>query len=355
MLSVGLDYHPDSVRVCVLDPAGKVLLNKDCDNDWKQIDRLVRRHGTVARASIEACCGAADLAEELMHGAHWPIVLSHPGLVRRMKQSPDKHDRGDAHIGADLVRLGYLPTVWLAPAPVRELRRLVRFRQQLADRRRDIKLRIGAILRELRLTSSHTRWSKPWMRWVAAAAAVEVEPSTRFILDQHLMELEQIQARIALTEQRLEDQTRDDPVVRRLLGQPGIGPVTAWVIRAEVGRFDRFARAKQLCRFCGLTPCNASSGKRQGDSGLVHAGNPMLKSILIEAAHRLARHEPRWRALYRRLRAQGKVACVALAAVANRWMRTLFHQMKTLEPAATTTTTTTAATAATTTTTTTTN
>jgi transposase len=334
MLSVGLDYHPDSVRVCVLDAAGNVLLNKDCDNDWEQIDRTVRRHGTVAGASIEACCGAAaDLAEELIEKAHWPIRMSHPGLVRRMKQSPDKHDRGDAHVGADLVRLGYLPTVWLAPAPVRELRRLVRFRQQLADRRRDLKLRTGAILRELRLTSSgHTRWSKPWMKWVAAA--VEVDPSTRFILDQHLMELEQIQARIALTERRLEDQTRDDPVVRRLLGQPGIGPVTAWVIRAEVGRFDRFARAKQLCRFCGLTPCNASSGKRQGDSGLVHAGNPMLKSILIEAAHRLARHEPRWRALYRRLRAQGKVACVALAAVANRWMRTLFHQMKTLEPAA---------------------
>jgi transposase len=328
MLSVGLDYHSDSVRVCVLNAAGEELLNKSCDNDWRQIDQVVRRHGQVARASIEACCGAADLAEELMHKANWPIQMSHPGLVRRMKQSPDKHDRGDAYIGADLVRLGYLPQVWLAPAAVRELRRLVRFRQQLADRRRDIKLRIGATLRELRLMSSHTRWSKPWMKWLASVA---VDESTRFILDEHLLELQQLGARIGLTERQLEKKTKDDPIVQRLLEQTGIGPVTAWVIRAEVGRFDRFARAKQLCRFCGLTPCNASSGKRQSDSGLIHAGNPMLKSILIEAAHRLARHAPRWRTLYRRLRNNGKVACVALAAVANRWMRSLFHEMKTLE------------------------
>lgn len=330
MLNVGLDYHPASVRVCVLDAAGNVLLNKDCDNDVDQITRLVHRHGVVRKASVEACCGAADLAEKLINQARWPIDLSHPGLVKRMKQSPDKHDHGDAYILADLQRVGYLPKVWLAPACVRELRRLVRFRQQLAERRRDVKLRIGATLRELRLTATHSRWSKPWTKWVATLATDE---STRWILDEHLLELEQLQTRIELTEQRLERKTAADPIVRRLLEQPGIGPVTAWVIRAEVGRFDRFARAKQLSRFCGLTPCNASSGNRQADSGLVHAGNPMLKSILIEAAHRLARHEPRWQTLYRRLRAAGKPACVALAAVANRWMRTLFHQMKTLEPA----------------------
>jgi transposase len=333
MLSVGLDYHPGSVQVCVLDAGGNVLVNQGCADDWRQVALLAGRHGTVRGAAVEACCGAADLAEELIHHAGWPVRLAHPGLVRRMKNSPDKHDRGDAHVLADLRRLGYLPAVWLAPAAVRELRRLVRFRQQLADRRRDVKLRIGATLRELRLRgpAGAARWAKPWMAWLAT---VEVDGSTRWVLDEHLLELRQLRERIALAEQRLARTTADDPVVRRLLEQPGVGPVTAWVIRAEVGRFDRFARAKQLCRFCGLTPCNASSGGRQGDRGLVHAGNPVLKSVLVEAAHRLARHDERWRTLYGRLRAAGKPACVALAAVANRWVRTLFHQMKPIDPAA---------------------
>jgi transposase len=244
MLSVGLDYHPGSVQVCVLDAAdGRVLANQACADDWRQIAGLAARHGVVRGAAVEACCGSADLAEQLIHHAGWPTALAHPGLVRRMKSGPDKHDKGDAHVLADLRRVGYLPAVWLAPAPVRELRRLVRFRQQLADRRRDVKLRVGATLRDLRLVApagTGSRWTKRWLAW---AAAVEMDASTRWVLDEHLLELRQLQERIARAERRLTRVTADDPVVRRLLAQPGVGPVTAWVIRAEVGRFDRFRRA----------------------------------------------------------------------------------------------------------------
>src|SRR5207248_10409018 len=118
----------------------------------------------------------------------------------------------------------------------------------------------------------------------AGLEAVELDGSKRFIIDQHRSELTGLQGRIAAAEQRLAEVTADDPLVAKLLEQPGIGPVTAWVIRAEVGRFDRFQTGKQLSRFCGLTPCNASSGQRQSDAGLIRAGNPMLKSVLIEAA-----------------------------------------------------------------------
>ena len=328
LIDVGLDYHPDSVRVCIMDADGKMLANQNCDNDWRQIVNLARRHGTVHKVGIEACCGAADLAEELIAQANWAVELAHPGFVRRMKNSPDKHDHGDARILADLQRVGYLPKVWLAPACVRELRRLVRFRQQLADRRRDVKLRIGATLRDLRLSGPASRWSKLWMQWLAG---VELDESTRWIIDEHLLELTQLQQRIEMAEQRLAKKTAGDPLVERLLEQPGIGPVTAWVLRAEIGRFDRFRRAKQLARFCGLTPCNASSGNRQADAGLIHAGNPLLKSVLVEAAHRLARYDTHWKKLYRHLLGRGKAPCVALAAVANRWVRNLFHQMKRLE------------------------
>ncbi len=68
-----------------------------------------------------------------------------------MKRSPDKSDFADAHLLADLCRVGYLPRVWLPPKVIRDLRRLTRFRQQLVDQRRDIKLRIRALLREERI------------------------------------------------------------------------------------------------------------------------------------------------------------------------------------------------------------
>ena len=98
-------------------------------------------------------------------------------------------------------------------------------------------------------------------------------------------------------------------------------------MRAEIGRFDRFRSGKQLARFCGLTPRNASSGQRQADAGLIRAGNPQLRATLIEAAQRLRRTDPRWQDFSERLTAAGKSGSVATAAVANRWIRWLYHQM----------------------------
>ena len=113
---VGLDYHQDSVQVSVLDASGRQLFNRSCANDWQQIAKVVQPLGTVQRVAIEACCGAADLAEELVARLGWQVDLAHPQYVARMKQSPDKTDYSDGRMLADLTRVGYLPRVWLASA-----------------------------------------------------------------------------------------------------------------------------------------------------------------------------------------------------------------------------------------------
>jgi hypothetical protein len=48
---------------------------------------------------------------------------------------------------------------------------------------------------------------------------------------------------------------------------------------------------------------------------------------VADAAHRLIRYNPQWKAMADRLRGNGKKACVIVAAVANRWIRWLFRQM----------------------------
>ena len=129
-------------------------------------------------------------------------------------------------------------------------------------------------------------------------------------------------------ERRLAELTAKDRVVQKLMEHKGVGLVTAVTLRAEIGRFDRFRTGKQLARFCGVTPRNASSGKRQADAGLIKAGNPQLRAVLIETAHRLMRFDPRWMSLGASLRHRTHSGSMAAAAVANRWVRWLFHQMR---------------------------
>lgn len=324
---VGLDYHSDTVQVCVLDAQGGLLANRFCENEAEQIVALVARHGCVVRAALESCCGAADLAQELVDRFGWSVDLAHPGFVERMKQNPDKTDFQDAQVLADLERVGYLPKVWLAPEPIRELRRLVRYRQQLVQQQRATKQRLGALLREQRCRppAGLNSWTRAWRLWLTEVASLSEQ--SRWLVSKHLEELQRLTRAIREVEGRLENVTSADPVVAQLRKQRGIGPVTAWVLRAEIGDFDRFRMGKQLARFCGLSPRNASSGQRQADAGLIRAASPELRAVLIEAAHRLARYDPKWRELKQRLRSRGKPGSVAAAAVANRWVRWLHHQM----------------------------
>jgi transposase len=323
-----LDYSSGTVQVCVLNQQGEVVGNRACANDWQAIVEFAESRGTVARAAIESCSGAADLADELVMRAGWHVDLAHPGYVARMKQSPDKTDYQDARLLADLERVGYLPRVWLAPEPIRELRRLVHYRQQLVEQRKAVKLRIRALLREQRCRPPElvNPWTRAWLAWAEKDAELGVQ--SRWIMARHLQELAHVVDALKQAAKRLTEATADDPLIATLRKQAGIGPVTSWTLRAEIGRFDRFRTGKQLARFCGTSPRNASSGERVADAGLIRAASPTLRATIIETAHRLIRTDAYWSAMAARLRARGKPGCVAVAAVANRWIRKLYYQMR---------------------------
>lgn len=331
---VGLDYHSRSVQVCVEDHGGKVLVNRRCGNSVQEILEVVPAGMAVSRAAVESCCGAADLAEALQAGPGWAVTLAHPGYVSRMKHNPDKSDYSDARMLAELCRVGLVPPVWLAPQGIRELRLLVRLRADLVGRAKTIKTRILATLRAQRVVEPEKpgRWSRGWRAWLTSAA--EISAAGRFLIDTHLSELDFLARRIKATEGQLGARTAGDAVVARLLQEPGVGKVTAWTMRALIGDFGRFANGKQLARFCAVTPRNASSGQRVADAGLIKAGDPLLKSVVIEAAHRLRRYEPRWEKLSEAMEERGKAASVTVAAVANRWVRWLYYQLKEVQAAA---------------------
>jgi transposase len=220
----------------------------------------------VQRVGIEACCGAADLAEQLVEQAGWNCSLGHPAYVAKLKGSPDKSD------------------------------------------------------------CRHGRWSKAWMACVRDNS--RLSGHARWIVNDLLDEIELAERKISRVEMQLRLATCGDRVIERLMKQEGIGEVTAWVLRAYIGEFGRFARGKQLARYCGMSPCNASTGKKQADAGLIDGCNRLLRATVVQAAHRLIRGSARWKALAEQMRSRGKPANVIVGAVGNRWLRNLHHAMK---------------------------
>lgn len=326
---VGLDYHLNSIQVCILDGQGEIVVNQSVANCPESVDRLVRKHAKAFRATIETCTGAVAMADTLKHRFGWKIAQAHAGYVARMKQSPDKSDFTDARVLADLVRVGYVPEVWLPPEAIQHLRTWVRRREQLVkDRTRD-KQRVRAVLRQYRITLDAPAWSRAWLAELRDGG--DLPEAIREIIVDLLTDIRRYDEKVKAVTEKLVRMTADDPLVQKLLRIKGVGSVTAIVMRAEIGDFTRFRTGKQLAHFCGLSPRNVSSGKRQATSGLILAGSKSLRRVIIEAAHRLARYDRRWCKMLFQLHARKhKPKCVAIAAIANRWIRGLLYQIQEL-------------------------
>jgi transposase len=70
---------------------------------------------------------------------------------------------------------------------------------------------------------------------------------------------------------------------------PGIGPVLAAVIIAEIGDVHRFRTAGQLCSWAGLTPRHRESDIKVTRGHVTKQGSPRLRWAVIEAVQRVPR------------------------------------------------------------------
>lgn len=207
-VNVGVDYHDESVQVCVLAEDGRELANRHLPNDPGAVRDLLSDYGWPRVVVIEACCGAADFAAELIRQTEWTVELAHPGYVNRMKQGPDKTDHGDAWLLADLGRVDYVPKVWLADWKTRQLRRLVRYREGLKAERKNVKLRMRALLREERIPAPRSNpWTKAWMEWLKTVSLGE---HSRWVMDREIEQLVRLQTDLRAVEKRMEHATAYD-------------------------------------------------------------------------------------------------------------------------------------------------
>lgn len=330
--SVGIDYHFANLQVTVMSPEGAVLINRKCQNKVQEVDRIVSAYGAVKSVAIEACTGSASFADELRSQTGWDIKLCHPGYVNRMRHNPDKSDKTDGYLLSDLNRVGYLPQVWLAPEGLRDLRVLIRYRKQLVDERKKVRQWVQGLLKMHRVNRPENikvLWTQKGMRWLNNLK--DFGAHTQWVFESYLKEHEHRCQLIKKADVQILKVYEQDSIMQYLDSLPGVGVVGAAVLRTEIGDFSRFRNGKQLSRYVGVSPKNCSSGERQADAGLIKAGNPLLKTVVIEIVHVLLRCDSHWKAFAHKLRAEGKAYCVVVGAVANRWLRKLYYQMREVE------------------------
>jgi len=93
-----------------------------------------------------------------------------------------------------------------------------------------------------------------------------------------------VEARIDRLDWQIHQRARSDPRVKVLTQLPGVGPFTALVILAEVGDVSRFASARKLASWAGLTPTVRGSDRVAHYGHISKEGSVWLRWVLCEAA-----------------------------------------------------------------------
>ena len=124
-----------------------------------------------------------------------------------------------------------------------------------------------------------------------------------------------LQPRIEELDQAVEEEAQRRPEAVLLMGQKGVGPVTALAFVLTLGPVERFLNSRKVVSYLGLNPSEASTGGRQRLGHISKQGNQMLRWLLVEAGQSAACFDPELRRRYQRLKfRRGKnVAKVAIA------------------------------------------
>jgi transposase len=315
----GIDVHRKRSQVAVIDQDGEVLANRNVPNGVRPILSVIGDLPSGTSAAFEAAYGWGWLVELLEDYGFEPHLV-HPLQCKAIASARLENDKVDAAILAQLPRADLLPEAWIAPPEVRQLRALLRHRIQLVRLRTLLRNRIHAILAGHGHGRPEGCWSGPGRQRLAS---LELPAVSREVIEDDLALIDALQEPIDRLDWEVHQRARSEPAVKILTRLPGVGPFTALVLLAEIGDITRFASARKLAAWAGLTPTVRGSDRTVRHGHISKQGSVWVRWILCEAAQTAKRH-PDFAAGYQAIAGRrGKK--IATTAIARKLLTRAYH------------------------------
>ena len=197
----------------------------------------------------------------------------------------NKSDPHDAEGLAQMARTGWFKQVRIKAEATHMDRARLKIREQLIGARQAMAGQLRGLLKlfGLRLGQATT----PAKRRERLDALFAQRPDLEPVLTPLIESLEALETQIARSSRQLAAAAAADPVARRLMSAPGVGPICALTYITSIEDPERFARGEDAGAFAGLAPRRNQSGERDIRGRISKAGDPMLRSALYEAANAL--------------------------------------------------------------------
>ena len=286
---IGLDIHKKTISYCIKIEDGTKVKQGEILTDRSSLRQWLSELPGPWKGAMEATMFTGWVYDFLKPHA-LEIKVAHPEMLKAITAAKKKNDRADSEKIADLLRVNLLPECYMASEEIRELRRILRYRNMIVRTAVKMKNKISGLLMEVGATYSKKRLHGKKYFNELLERVEDMPPSVTDLLQLSRSGIEMFQG----VQKKLIDTLRDNNLIRgrveRLMTIPGIGEVTAltWVL--EIGDASRFRSVKQAVSYCGLCSAQKESGGKEQRGPISKKRNKHLQTVLIEAA-KLA---PRW-------------------------------------------------------------
>jgi transposase len=321
MMIIGCDLHTRYQQIAMVDTETGEFVERRLEHESGEARTFYAGLRGAVRVGIEATGHTAWFEAMLAEFGH-ELWMGDAAKIRAAVVRKQKTDARDAAHLLDMLCTNRFPTIWRPSLAERDLRQLLWHRQKLVWMWGAVKNQMHAlamgegVCRKKKLFTAKGRTELEGLklgRWASYRR-------------QELLRLfDELQSSVKKLDQAVEFAAQSNPLAARLMTHPGVGPITSLAFVLIIGPVERFDRSKQVVSYLGLNPQEHSSGGRQRLGSISKQGNPMMRSLLVEAGHTAARLDPQLQRVYQRLKfrrgaAVAKVAIARKLAVRLYWM-----------------------------------
>jgi transposase len=285
---IGLDIHKKTISYCVKAIDGSMISEGKMAAERESLTAWAKGLPGPWVGAMEATIFTGWVYDFLKPYA-LELKVAHPEMLKAITAAKKKNDRGDAEKIADLLRVNLLPECYMLSEELRELRRILRYRNHMVRTAVKMQNKMSGLLMEVGVNYSKKRLHGKKYFHELLERVEDIQPSVKELLKLSRSGYEMFRS----VQKRLVETLRTNVMIQerveRLMTIPGVGELTAltWVL--EIGDPQRFASIRQAISYCGLCSAQKESAGKEQRGPISKKRNKHLQTMLIEAA-KLAPH-----------------------------------------------------------------
>ena len=265
-----------------------------------------------------------------------PCLVVPPISILKAANDRVKNNRIDSEKIAQQLRSGELKSIRVPQEVYRELRHLVRIRENYAQSRKAAKQRIKALLLSAYLYPALKDVEHNWSNhYIQELKQLVCSQAVRQRLDMLLMDLDYARRQTLFILRELKTFCETHPGIHQhmqyLRSIPGLGFITAVSLLGKIGDPQYLRNPRELAAFVGLVPCEYSTGDNIFKGRITHLGSQTLRHLLLEAAWVAIRHNTELEKFYHRIKQKHHPLLgskKAIVAVARKLTQIIYRVLK---------------------------